>query len=196
MTSGPGPVQLVAGVPSSSLRVEFSRCADRYGHQVVLSAGPEQTALLSSIEGDSGTDWPPSPPFQELSVEQHGEKTVALLVGMSGKSHWSASVETARHRTAIVFDVALLVRQTPQILLSTYRLDVPAELQSDQEVILRTSAAEVRIAVLASGDQPPPRLAIEPNQLMLYANFNNQQQWPTTVRWRYQIHSCLDAPGQ
>ena len=44
--------------------------------------------LLTSVEGTAHNRWPPSPPLQSLAIEERGEQTVALAVGMAGGAHW------------------------------------------------------------------------------------------------------------
>ena len=58
------------------------------------SIAAKSRPLLESIEGTATDDWPPSPPLQSLSIETLPDgRRVALLVGMAGRSHWSASIE-------------------------------------------------------------------------------------------------------
>jgi hypothetical protein len=94
-----------------ALRVTFVREADRYRHEVALvertEDGSEQvTPLLASVEGTAADAWPSSPPLQSLSIEQRPEGNVALLVGMAGRSHWSASIEALSAEGALRFDIA------------------------------------------------------------------------------------------
>jgi hypothetical protein len=90
------------------LRVDFEWWQDRYRHTIsIIDQDGATTPFLQSIEGSTEQDWPPSPPFQTLSVEWMSDsRTVALLVGMAGGSHWSASVEPAIGEAKIVFDIA------------------------------------------------------------------------------------------
>jgi len=90
----------------NGLRVVFFKpesAADRYGHVIatVASAGQAEeqvVARLLSYEGTGRDGWPASPPLQSLSIERRPEGAVALLVGMSGQSHWSASFEALADR--------------------------------------------------------------------------------------------------
>jgi len=90
------------------LHVEFERQLDRYGHTIsMVDPSGGITPLLRSGEGVTEDDWPPSPPLQTLSMEKLSDaRTVALLVGMAGRSHWSESVEPVIGEAKIVFDVA------------------------------------------------------------------------------------------
>src|SRR5437773_7625601 len=112
----------------ASLRVEFTWRGDRYGHVISLMNATGQTMLLfESIEGAHDDDWPPSPPLQSLSIEKLADgRSAALLVGMAGRSHWSASIETTVGALVLVFDVACRHSQAPKWLGSRYRRLSPA----------------------------------------------------------------------
>src|SRR5436190_4759521 len=75
------------------LRAEFIWHGDRFAHIISLvNPHGDIQPLLESIEGTTADDWPSSPPLQSLSVEKLPDgRPVALLVGMAGGSHWSAS---------------------------------------------------------------------------------------------------------
>lgn len=91
-----------------SLLVRFVWRGDRYSHVISLfSATGEDTPILESIEGTADQDWPDSPPLQSLHIEERaGGTKVALLVGMAGRSHWSASIEAAPGEAKLIFDFA------------------------------------------------------------------------------------------
>jgi len=87
---------------SSGIRVALFRQRDRFAHSISCLAAEE--VLCRSIEGDDNQRWPPSPPLQQLSVEERPEGRVALLVGMAGRSHWSASYHLQDQ--SLIVDVA------------------------------------------------------------------------------------------
>jgi len=90
------------------LRLEFRWQTDRYAQLVSLidAAGAVQP-LLESIEGCASDDWPPSPPLQSLTLETRADgRRVALLLGMAGSSHWSASIEAPPGEAQLIFDIA------------------------------------------------------------------------------------------
>jgi hypothetical protein len=96
------------GLAGLALRVEFVWRNDRYGHVIsaVNSDGAAET-LLESIEGTPADIWPPSPPLQSLHRETLPDgRSALLLVGAAGRSHWSASVETAPGEPKLIFDLA------------------------------------------------------------------------------------------
>jgi hypothetical protein len=105
------------------LRIEFTWRGDRYGHVIsMLDPGGQSQPLLESVEGSSDDPWPPSPPLQSLSIETlPDDRSAALLVGMAGRSHWSASIEPDREAPALVFDVACRHPERSVSLGSRYR---------------------------------------------------------------------------
>lgn len=100
------------------IRAEFSRGADRHGHEIILDG-----VVLMSVEGDDREAWPPSPALRDLTIESRPNGgRVALLVGMAGRSHWSLSVECPRGTSSLVFDAACRASQPVGRLGSEYRL--------------------------------------------------------------------------
>lgn len=106
------------------LRVEFVWRGDRFGH--VLSMGDDVgpfIPLMESVEGDAGDASPPSPPLQSLSLETLPDgRRVALLVGMAGRNHWSASIEPIAGTAALEFDLACKTSGLSCELASNYRI--------------------------------------------------------------------------
>lgn len=103
--------------------VHFWHAGDRYGHQVASDTASEQTVWLSSVEGAADASWPPSPPLQELHLEDRPDgKRVALLVGRAGRAHWSLSVEADSIRQSLLFDVACRSLSGAEQMRSSYRL--------------------------------------------------------------------------
>lgn len=104
------------------LEAIFYQIGDRFTHQVILRSGNQSKTLLTALEGAPDETWPPSPPLQQLSIETRGESQVALLVGMAGKSHFSASVESFPGQCRLEFDVAARVHTTPKQIGSAYQM--------------------------------------------------------------------------
>lgn len=148
------------------LALTFHRQQDRYRHEIALVTPAGPMPWLESMESSDAIAWPDSPPFQELSVEWQNDRHVALLVGMAGKSYWSASIETNAATRSLRFDIACRLREPPQKLGSTYRFAWPpaSKLPSaDQPTSSATAALEP--APSASRSQmvwvvaaPPPDL--------------------------------------
>src|SRR6478672_10846265 len=141
------------GPDGTRLRLEFIWLSDRYGHCISrIDASGAIQPLLESIEGSPHDNWPPSPPLQSLTIEPRNGCPVALLLGMAGPTHWSASIEAAADNTAIHFDIACRHGTNPGSLGSAYRqfarslelLDFRAVsanlLQQDGEVSIQPTA--------------------------------------------------------
>lgn len=111
----------------AGLRTTFVWREDRYAHVVSLIAPDGAHTLFESVEGGPHDAWPPSPALQHLSIQGQGDRRVALLVGMAGKSHWSMSVEVAATGRGFVFDVACRVNDRAAELGSSYLCQGPAQ---------------------------------------------------------------------
>jgi hypothetical protein len=140
------------------LRIQFTRHNDRYGHVIsLLNAAGGAEPVLESIEGSTDDAWPPSPPLQSLSIEKLPDgRPAALLVGMAGRCHWSASIETACGEAKLVFDLACRHSQEPEWLGNRYRrLTAAAEdLSIEADGANVTTEAEfisIRPRTIASG---------------------------------------------
>jgi hypothetical protein len=105
------------------LRLEFRWLGDRYGHLIArIKSEGNSEPLFESIEGALSDTWPPSPPLQTLSIEKMANgHPAALLVGMAGRSHWSASIEPVPDRAELIFDIACRHSDKPRYLGSQYR---------------------------------------------------------------------------
>jgi hypothetical protein len=108
----------------SILRIEFVWHVDRFMHRIsAASAAGVVLSLLESVEGTPADDWPASPPLHSLSITELAlGRRAALLVGMAGRSHWSASIEALPGAAEILFDLACRHSDLPQWLGSRYRV--------------------------------------------------------------------------
>lgn len=152
---------------AAGLRVRFFRSGDRYAHEVYVLEGGRWLSALVSVEGSPEEDWPASPPFQSLEIERRGGQAVALLVGMAGTSHWSASAQIDPLVPCIHFDVAARVRSANAGPLgSAYRAapewaaaqggPCPLEIEpADGPPAARREGPVTRIAAAASTDSAP-----------------------------------------
>ena len=152
------------------LQVRFFWRGDRHGHTISVLAGDRATDVLESVEGTSADVWPPSPPLQQLSVEEIRPQTrVALLVGMAGKSHWSMSVEPAGDRTGFVFDVACRSRDPAGQLGSCYLLKADGRsTNGEHDATIEVEGRSIQLRCDHEGPAPacvkgdPSWLRIEP----------------------------------
>lgn len=121
------PVQDQIFIPVGRLQLVFQWQGDRYGHRLDLAPGDARAtgaapAFLESVEGRPDDAWPASPPLQECHVEPRADgRTVALLVGRAGKSHWSLSVLCDPATSGLLFEVACRLAGEPKWLGSRYR---------------------------------------------------------------------------
>lgn len=107
---------------SWSICLRFVWCGDRYAHQLELTQDGQSWVLVRSLEGADGEAWPASPALQQLDIQTSGSGgSCALLLGMAGKNHWSASVETKAE--SLVFDIACRAQAPAEWLGSSYQID-------------------------------------------------------------------------
>ena len=166
------------------LRVVFFRSGDRSAHRVETcdAASNEWHATLESLEGEPGDEWPPSPPFQQLHVERRPTGLIVFLIGMAGRTHWSAAVEVAADRRSIQFDVAARVQLTPIQLGSEY---LPSPQDTERGVDLPSPLEGEGAGVRGNGvrlELSSPLLRddrrIEPT---------TAETVPATIAWRYAV---------
>jgi hypothetical protein len=159
------------------LRVAFDWRVDRYGHRIEQLVDGQWRPVLESLEGSSDDDWPPSPALQDIHIEERSTARVALLVGKSGTSHWSVSVEPIAARRAFAFDIACRIHRSPQWLGSVYRA-------------IAGRPPPIDIAPLPCEtichNEPPNQWRIRPVEFA--------PQRPSTIRWRYSIGLKIPEP--
>lgn len=171
---------------TSHVRLSFIWSGDRYAHRLEWVDGGSCVVCIESLEGADHQFWPPSPALQQLNVQSEvSGKPCALLLGMAGKSHWSASIEVSG--STLIFDVACRVQQPAERLGSIYligRSCRPAAVRDDGSCRILcatghgTCAVEVKTdeATLLC-DQDQGRLTILPSKA--------DNDGPTLVRWGY-----------
>ncbi|MCE9606601.1 MAG: hypothetical protein K8U03_17060 [Planctomycetia bacterium] len=158
-----------AVLETSGLRVVFLRRNDRYAHRIEVWDSRENgwSIALESREGSDEEPWPPSPPFQQLHVEKRAAGDVVLLVGMAGRSHWSAAVEVCEVRKVLKFDVAVRIQAVPEQLGTAYAICASAA--AGRLVVAGESGTEIGSGFTlgpASIEKSPP---------------------PATICWKYSL---------
>lgn len=183
---------------SDRLRVRFWFWKDRYAHQVWLAAGDEWIAVLASVEGSPSEDWPASPPLQSLHFEHLGmANQSALLVGMAGKSHWSASIELDPAGNYARFDIACRVRGAVRPMLgSTYRaMPSVSVLKTRDGKIEFRATPQGKVSLELSLPEEPPRASCElvegVARVVVHDPVDSDSSH--TVRWRYALR-VIDGP--
>jgi len=162
-------LQIVIG--NEAFALEFFWQQDRFAQRVVSQPEAEREILLRSQEGTPQQIWPPSPPSQSISVETQDGCQVALLVGMAGKSHWSASVmPVTESLSGWEFDIACLAKQPPQWLGSSYQF---------------TDTTQTVVQL-----EPIENCSIEPGSSPRVLSLRCDVQTadtPRTLRWKYRL---------
>jgi len=181
--------ELAEGV---GLRTTFVWRDDRYLHVVTLIEAEGERTLLESTEGKPDDPWPPSPAFQQLSIQGTGDQRVALLVGMSGKSHWSMSVEVSPPQRGIVFDVACRMNESVESLGSSY-LAHGYTLVDQSTAVGHFGPLRSALVLDPTVDSADQSLSSFADQLRVdcpTARFT----MPHTIRWKYAVTlSCGDG---
>ncbi len=112
------------GTDGLGLQVVFFRNGDRYAHRIEVLDGNVPLVLMESREGDDQDEWPLSSPLQQLSIESRPDgRQVALLVGMAGQSHWSASVTADSNERSLLFEMACRTKDSPANLSNSYHIN-------------------------------------------------------------------------
>jgi hypothetical protein len=173
---------------TAGLLVGFERLTDRWRHWIDLFPAPEPKRLprwrFESLEGERCDAWPPSPPLQNLQIEQRpGGLHVALLLGLAGGSHWSLSVTVGPQEGTALFDVACRLRGPPRIVGSAYRIS-SGDAGSEQ-----TSIAELaqKVVALESSDPACRTLLDATEQEFRFQPVPSSEGGPRTLRWRYRF---------
>ncbi len=164
------------------LQLRFARCGDRWEHAVEFREAGRTVWQLNSVEGTADDVWPASPPFQSLEMHSHPDgRTFALLVGMAGASHWSASIETDPIRERIIFDVACRIKTEPKSLGSSYAVSNPVERPRIEAIALESTPSGSQAVVETIGQQI----------ILCMADLSGPL--PRTVRWKYAISASEPA---
>lgn len=169
------------------LRLVFEQIADRVAHRIeVLDSSGDKLAGFRSVEGTSADEWPASPALQSCSFQEiRPGQTAAFLVGMSGKSHWSASIEAISGQGALHFDFACRVAQPPQWLGTTYAIDSLSP-RSGTQFQLGSAGMAVNI------ENAPEHCIFEVRGKSLQLScVQKAEKYPSTLRWRYGIHLAV-----
>ncbi len=169
------------------LRATFLLQRDRYAHRIEVLEHGRVTICLTTEEGDADDQWPPSPPLQQYSTEAGGAgESVVLLLGMAGKNHWSASVESDATTATLVFDVACRVARRPRWLGSTYCVEPPITLDSQgtPSVVVGDRRAK---AIVEPADAACTTPVTQDGNRVMVAPSPPDAPPPFTVRWKYRI---------
>lgn len=183
-TSGEKPA---AVLEAGDLRAVFTRRGDRFAHRIEVRDAATQAWIvaLESHEGNDEEHWPPSPPFQQLHVEHRKEGDVVLLVGMAGRSHWSAAVDVGPDGKTLRFDVAVRVQQSGGRLGSNYEIVD----QAATDRLTKTCDQKDTLAGRGSGKVRNLETGEETESFCVGFSPWNQDEVgrPATLCWKYQL---------
>jgi hypothetical protein len=165
----------------------FERQADRFQHSIsLLEAGGTHWPLLESLEGSPADDWPPSPPLQNLHCESLPDGSrVALLVGMAGAGHWSASIGPRADENCLVFDVACRAGAFGGQVGTSYRVAAGVVVESVTRDLIRLLVAGHSVELAASQEQATRcELAVTENEAI---RMHPATAIGATRRWLYEV---------
>ncbi len=173
-------------VTAGRLRVQFFWQDDRYAHRIEVRHQQQWRPVLLSKEGTPEEHWPPSPVFQQATPAfgLTGDPQV-LLVGMAGRSHWSAAVHSQELsqspqglKSGLVFDVACRIKIPPRFLGSHYVRPPLAQ-----------SAPVPQLTSQAIAEQPASSIHTHPANLDGWVITPSREvaqiSLPATLRWQY-----------
>ena len=166
-------------VAGRALRVVFDWHVDRFTHTVGVVDGDHFEPLLVSVEGMADDHWPRNPAFQNLSMME----STALLVGMAGTSHYSASVEAVS--SAIRFDMACRVKQQPEYLGSEYQTLPPVKTVDTGSISFISCGRSGRLQLRSNRPASVTTTSTATGITLHTSTF--AESYPETIRWDYQL---------
>lgn len=180
------------------IRARFEMREDRFHHFVEIKQADGFETRLTSIEGNSATEWPPSPPLQEVRDCDMGDDQVCLLgTGMAGRTYWSLSVTQCDR--GILFDhacrpssgvtaVAHSQYKISQLKMAEPMATEPTTLLPDGSIQLAQAPSQFWVSAenTESGDRPTIELAAGNLKIL---PVSAQQPPGPTIRWAYRFEA-------
>jgi hypothetical protein len=130
---GDGMIALKKSADAYSLRdadveLSFRHVSDRWQHCVSVLCQGGWLPLLTSEEGSPTDERPPSPPWQELRLEQPADEVFEFqLLGQAGKGVYSAAVRFDGGAHMIDFDMCARGRSNEKLLCTVSRYVLPGD---------------------------------------------------------------------
>jgi hypothetical protein len=174
------PITLTSG----ALEVRFDRRGDRIEHSVWISG--IDVPLLTSVEGSSDDAWPSSPPFQELTLEERSGRSIGLLVGRAGASHWSACIEPTAEWDAISLDIACRIQQPPAWLGCRFRVSTQATARLETGTIAIICGGKSLKIAGSNEMETSTACRLATAEIEIVPNIITTR-LPATARWRFTL---------
>lgn len=184
---------------SSSIGLCFVWCGDRYAHRFEWNEDGQSLIGIESLEGADHEAWPASPALQQLNLQTNGSGgSCALLLGMAGKNHWSASIEARAE--SLVFDIACRAQGPAQWLGSSYQISsscrrVSEHADGSYQLVFGGDCGQFAVRIVADRavlayDQQHGRINVLPRP--------TDDQQTISARWSYtmQLVSFEDTSGE
>jgi hypothetical protein len=199
-------------ISAAGVTVRFTPSGDRFAQRIEIgsetglqgvleavdewpSAAEVAEAEVASVERMAAADdWPPSPPLQDVHLEERPDgRQLALMVGRAGASHWSISCELAPAAGELLFDVACRIKEPAPWLGSTYQLPsgvayhgdaVGGELLCGENLLCRiVAAANCKVV----WNEDARGLIFRPVVSAEELGIDSPGSFPRTIRWGYKL---------
>lgn len=191
------PSIVLRGPSGFPVSIEFSWSSDRWRHELTLNGVESPRPLLRSVEGQDQSDWPDSPPLQELNQHSVDDREAILGVGMAGKSHWSASINRELRGGELNLELACLARsydaaaavgQRP-FVGSTYHVHEAASIEMNQAggAALTLDGFVLKVEP-ARGDGWQSRMSFRPQfRHLVIEPIQSESTVSPSLRWGYRF---------
>jgi hypothetical protein len=166
------------------LQVVLSWTGDRYEQRIEVGhPDGARHATWQTHEGTTDSEWPTSPPIQQLHVQEtRSGSSVVLGVGMAGSSHWSMSLEADAADAVLIWDVACRCAASYGPLQSGF---VQCDPSAGTAVGEPVAAVRLQPEPLAAAGVELCRMQATPGRVVFIPHAAPQRATPGTIRWRF-----------
>ena len=166
------------------IAIRFQWREDRFVHEVGYFVASEFVAVMRSVDGDSASAWPLSPPLQNLHEQTVNGKQVLMGLGAAGTTHWSATFEAIDNQ--IVCHFAARIQNKAEFLGSTFqRLSLAVE----NKVVDELPLIEL-VAIDGSESAAPTNLKNSPIVVLPLPCSSAARQ---TVQWKFAFRRTVNS---
>ena len=166
------------------IAIQFQWREDRFVQEVGYVVASEFFPVMSSVDGDSASAWPPSPPLQNLHEQTVNGRQVLMGLGAAGTTHWSATFEASDNQ--IVCHFAARVQNKAEFLGSTFQRHSLAE---ENKVVDELPLIEL-VAIDGSESTAPTNLKNSPIVVLPPPRFSAARQ---TVQWKFAFRLAVNS---